>query len=84
MNLIDDGIQYRFLFRHGEDISLSIGAEGKNSVNAAGKQAFHLIAQLLMIHRLLKIVIHRSQDRWNNALNILYSRHMPSLYSTWL
>ena len=53
-------------------------------MNAAGKQALYLIAQLLMVYRLLKIVIHWGQDRWNNALNILYSRHIPSLYNTWL
>ena len=65
-NLVDGGLQHFLLLLHTQDIALTIGAEGKDTVNTAVNLALNLVAQFRDIH-ILGFGVHGSNNGYDDA-----------------
>ena len=70
LDLIDDGLQHLFLLMEGQGIGLAVGAHGENAMDAACQQTLHLIAQLCMVDRLFRVIVHRGNYRRDDTFDI--------------
>ena len=68
--LIDDSGKDLFLLLEGQGVGFAVGAHGEDAVHAACQQALHLLAQSLMVDRLLRVVVHGGDYGRDDALDI--------------
>ena len=68
--LIDDSGKDFFLLLEGQGVGFAVGAHGEDAVHAACQQALHLLAQSLMVDRLLRVVVHGGDYGRDDAFDI--------------
>ena len=68
--LIDDSGKDLLLLLEGQSIGFAVGAHGEDAMHAACQQALHLLAQSLMIDRLLRVIVHGGDYRRDNAFDV--------------
>ena len=75
-HLVDGGLQDLFLLFHAQDVTLAVGAEAEQAVNAAGDLPLDLIAQLGNVDALIRGV-HGGDNGSDDTLdrNALHNSH---------
>ena len=68
LHLVDGGLQDLLLLLQAQDVTLAVGAEGEDAVDAAGDLPLDLVAQLGDVHALI-LRVHGSDDGRDNALD---------------
>ena len=68
--LIDDSGKDLLLLLEGQGVGFAVGAHGEDAMHAACQQALHLLAQSLMIDRLLRVIVHGGDYGRDNAFDV--------------